>query len=736
MVRHFAPVRIFLAVSLFGLMLAVVATLLVTRQPWLGLRLTVDGVQGSVTVESSRGPAADIAPGQALLALAGRDGALIEVTPTTLIEEPDQLADFAALDRFRAEQDALASALRAGPVTLHLAGADGAGQTALLTPEARRPVSDLPPVYWLQIAVGLCGLLAGAWVWSLAPLARPQAFVMLTGVGLALSSTAAAIYSTRELALPAELFAWFGPINLAGSMTFGAGMIGLFLSYPTRIGPGWLALAQIGVIAAWVAAAVVRLIPAYNAAYQLPIVTAMLVLAGLVIWQSRLARRSHDLPARAALRLFGLSILIGAGSFVVLISLPKLLGFTVTLSQGHAFALFLVCYIGLVLAVRRYRIFNLEQWSFRLLFYAVGALLLVALDAALIYGLSLERAPALGVSLFAVAFLYLPLRDMLARRLARWRGLKPLETYFRDVSAVAMTKDVGTQAERWNDLLQAMFQPLAIEPGPRALRHVRLEHEGVELVLPAVPPVPARRLKWAGGGRRLFSDVDVQRAEELVDILAQLIEGRKAYETGASEERGRIARDIHDNIGIQLLGALHSSEATRKDVLIRETLADLREIIDNKTGPGLDLGNLIADLRLELSELLEAAGLAVNWPLGDDLSGHNISPRIAHALRSVLREAVNNAVRHARASTVGVAFTLTQAQVRIVISDDGRGFDTGAAHEGQGVANMQVRVSALGGRVEVAPMTPGGDRPGTRIVVELPLIRTAGTEDELPEAAQ
>lgn len=735
--RVYAPVRIFVVVGLFGLALAVAATFLATRQPWLGLDLRVDDTGEAVLIERSEGPAVLISEWYRLEAVEGDAGVIVPVRPTTIIEEPDQLSDFSALDQFRAEQDGIAQALRSSLVTLHLSAPGGVTREVTVTPNPTRPIGDLPAMFWVQVIVGLSGVLVGGWIWSLAPGRRPQAFLMLTGVGLAISSTAAAIYSSRELALPALYFQLLGPANLIGSMTFGAGVIGLFLSYPARLGPRWLAIAQIGVIAAWLIASFTRLIPVYSAAYQLPIATAMLVLVVLVVLQFRRARKAKDLPARAALRIFGLSVLLGAGGFVALVTVPQLLGLEVQVSQGYAFTLFLICYLGLALAVRRHRIFNLDQWAFRILYFAIGALFLVCLDAALIYGLSVERAPALGIALFVVAFLYLPLRDAASRRLAKFRGQKRVETFFKDISIVALTKNPKAQAEYWDELLHAVFLPLYIEPGPKVTEHAQLDGEGVYLVIPAVPPLASRRLKWAASGRRLFSDTDVHKAEELVDILAQLIESRKAYETGAAEERSRIARDIHDNIGIQLLGALHSQDPRRKDVLIRETLADLREIIDNQTGPGLDLGNLIADLRLELSELLEAAGLDVDWPLGANLNGYNLTPRIAHALRSVLRECVNNAIRHAGARKVGISIDVQQGLVRLRVSDDGRGFDMDAEAMGQGVRNMKVRVSALGGQIDVRPAGVGHDKPGTLVLADLPLMR-AGIEDDddMMEAAQ
>lgn len=72
---------------------------------------------------------------------------------------------------------------------------------------------------------------------------------------------------------------------------------------------------------------------------------------------------------------------------------------------------------GVAIGVARYRLFELEGWAFGVLFYVAGVLLLVLLDAFLIFVLSLDRVPALGLSLMAVALLYLPLRDALHRRI-------------------------------------------------------------------------------------------------------------------------------------------------------------------------------------------------------------------------------------------------------------------------------------------------------------------------------
>jgi two-component system sensor histidine kinase DevS len=109
---------------------------------------------------------------------------------------------------------------------------------------------------------------------------------------------------------------------------------------------------------------------------------------------------------------------------------------------------------------------------------------------------------------------------------------------------------------------------------------------------------------------------------------------------------------MHDNIGVQLLGALHSRDPVRKDELIRDTLADLREIINNSAGERLTLAELMADLRVEIADLLSSVGIGLVWQVDTQAE---LPPQSVAAMRSILREAVGNALRHAEASTSGYA---------------------------------------------------------------------------------
>ncbi|WP_010137920.1 sensor histidine kinase [Oceanicola sp. S124] len=723
MYRYATPVLLTLAVGLLSLFIAVAAILAALQTPQLGLRLAIPEQRAAqapgLLIERDWLTEGALFEGSRLRAISATDRGTVALGPQTLVEEPDTLADFAAISLFREEQQTLWHILHAPRVVLHLVLPDGHELRRSLRPEPGRDLATLPPVFWVQILSGLLGLGLGGWVWALHPTRMPQLMLLTMGIGLQMAATSAAIYSTRELALPETAWVWLSGANQLGALILGAGILGLFLCYPRRIAPRWMTLVLLGAIPFWTLANHAGLMPSNAIGYQLPTVTIAAATLLCALLQIRATR--DDLPARAALWIVGISTGIGAGGFVLTRSLPGLLGLPEAMSQGYAFALLGVLYLGLALSVLRFRLFDVERFAYHTLFYISGAVLLLAVDATLILLLSLDRLPALGLSLFLVAVIYLPLRDAAGQALrSRRRRSQPISALVRAADEVAFARDDSCRRRRWENLLAREFGPLAIDPLPFPGPEMPLlDEEGIALLVPAVPPLPAYRLRWRDDGRRLFSGADLGRAEEVCTILGQLLEGRRAYRAGATEERARIARDIHDNISVHLLGALHSDRPERKNELVRETLADLRRIIeDGDDTPEQDLAEILAELRHDLAELLAANGIALDWPAAPGPAIRLPNP-LAHALRSLLREAVNNARRHAGCHLVRVRIGTDDARILVSVADDGSGLPpavatqfaitgTGPEGWGHGLGNMRSRVEKLGGEMQIGVSPEGG----------------------------
>ena len=200
------------------------------------------------------------------------------------------------------------------------------------------------------------------------------------------------------------------------------------------------------------------------------------------------------------------------------------------------------------------------------------------------------------------------------------------------------------------------------------------------------------------------------------------------------EERERIGRDLHDGIIgriyavalslddiPEMIASSPEAAASRVDHAIdalNTTIGEIRNFIFGLRPGSQDAGGLTAVLETLADEVRMTAPVDVVVQ-AEDLPV--VSDEVAEELLKVAREALSNAARHAGANRVSVWLSAAAGQLRLEISDDGRGFDPSApvSAEHHGLANMRRRAEQLHGRLEVA----SGLGLGTRIILLLPLAR-------------
>lgn len=697
--------------------LAVALTLwMALRQPWLGLGLSqapdTDAVR-LVSVQPS-GPARGIATPTRLVAVGS-----IALEPDDLVEEPDMFESYEQTSRFMQRQTMLANLLRQPSVALQLrnGGSDHAETTVMLSP-GQRPISDLPAAFWVQLITGAGTLLIGMFVFALRPADLATRLFALSGTMVALAALSAAIYSSRELAINGHMFRALSALNHAGSLGFGMAMIALFLIYPRRL----VSLKSLWIVPAifvpWLAADLLRMTPTQTIGSQLPTLTEMLLIVVAVLVQWIVNRR--DPRARAALTWLGLSVIVCAGAFVSLIIAPVLIQSAPAMQQGYAFAFFLLIYAGLSLGVARYRLFDLSEWAFRISFYTGGTLLLVAIDSALILLLQLQQTTSLGIALLLVGFGYLPLRGTLWNRFVSNKSSADHEV-FRSVIDIALANIAAERSTRWRALLEKLFNPLAIEEISDNVSSVGIRDEGAELLLPAVADTSALVVHYPWQGRRLFSTAHQELARELIRLLRYTEDSRHAYERGSVEERSRIARDLHDDVGARLLSGLYKTDLGDAHTVLRDAIADIRTIVSGLSTDQPQLGRVIASLRHEAGERLCSAGVDLHWPVATiDDSETPLDYRIYRCFVSVHRETISNVIRHARARQVDICISEADGLLRINITDDGIGinpaFTTGTPN-GHGLRGLIQRVDDVGGTTIICPSSVG-----TVVEITLPIV--------------
>lgn len=704
------PIRILAIALAFGVAVISMVILAAHRQPWLGLRLgTSPGDAERVTVVQAAGPAAGIPTGTRITHISSATDSM-ELTPFDLTIEPDgSMGSYGNYHRFLARQDRL-SRIQASP-EVTFTGEDGTAHTITPGNEDGRPFSTLPPDFWVQVIVGLTAWLVSAAVFAFRPRDAAARYLLLSGAATLTFSPAAALYSTRELALDGTLFRWASDLNFFGGTVFTASFIALLFHYPRRIAPAWAGISVLVLFLGQFALQHIGFFESMTFARRFFVmlgVGSTFILAGVHWFLTR-----RDPVARAALQWFLLSWMLGTSLITFFILLPQLFGVDTSALQGYSFMMMLLVYGGLAFGILRYRLFDLGDWWRRVAVWTIAVLLLVLLDMLFLFGLKFSTGTSLALTLVICGLVWLPLRAWVWGGLTRRTTPKQGE-WFRQAMDVALTPRGEDAAVRWRALLSSVFDPLKMETESPGAAGISICQDGLAMVIPAVRALPAVRMEYPRGGRGLFSPHDVTLARELTSMLVHAIESRSAYENGVAEERGRIARDMHDNIGAQLLAALHSRDGESKDSKIRDTLADLRDVINNISQGDLDMDETLAELRMETADRLGGAGISLRWTSGT--SGMpGLGPKSIHAVKSILRESISNVMVHSRAERAEVSVESTAEGLVLEIRDDGTGFDPAAVHAGNGLQNLRSRIARLGGTLEI-----DGNAPGTRLSIRIP----------------
>ncbi len=220
------------------------------------------------------------------------------------------------------------------------------------------------------------------------------------------------------------------------------------------------------------------------------------------------------------------------------------------------------------------------------------------------------------------------------------------------------------------------------------------------------------------------------------------------------EERRSIARELHDEIGQELTGVkVELSVAERSiehetgtshplaeaRVMVDRALQTVRDLSQLLHPPMLDDLGLASTLEWFLVAFWKRTGIATEFDQ-DEEEEDRLVPELEMCLYRIVQEATTNIVRHAEAQACRVSLRRSGARLRLVIEDDGRGFDpaeapASGARSGLGLLGMQERVAGFGGafRVDSAPGR------GTRVVADVPrLLRPAledvGIRDEVTHA--
>lgn len=230
--------------------------------------------------------------------------------------------------------------------------------------------------------------------------------------------------------------------------------------------------------------------------------------------------------------------------------------------------------------------------------------------------------------------------------------------------------------------------------------------------------------------------------QTLRELSASLVAARE-------EERRRIARELHDELGQRLTALKLEMISCQRDHpslgvgeraqlmldMLDETVASARRIAMDLRPLMLDDLGLAEAIDWLVKEFRRRTGVEVDTRLGEGL--HELSPNLAITLYRIVQEALTNITRHAQATRVRVEMERTGEALELTIQDNGVGFPGGRRSRNPGsfgLLGIRERVLMLGGKLSVGNAPEGG----ALLVVRVPVVQppAASHNDDLRGAAE
>ena len=246
---------------------------------------------------------------------------------------------------------------------------------------------------------------------------------------------------------------------------------------------------------------------------------------------------------------------------------------------------------------------------------------------------------------------------------------------------------------------------------------------------------PARLVQINDITERLRTQQTLERLNRELELSHERLRAlsRRLFEI-QEEERRRLARDLHDDVGqaltalkIQLESLARSGELAGRSRVdecvdtVQHTLERVRQLSLSLRPPQLDDLGLAAALRSHLDRQARVAGLQAHFEMTD--APQELPPDTETACFRVAQEAINNVLRHARARNLWVRLFTTNGRLAISVRDDGQGFDLDSVRERSaggaslGLLGMEERMALAGGSFELRT-APG---QGTVLLATFPL---------------
>jgi signal transduction histidine kinase len=707
--------RLRINLALFATLLLLVGVFYtVGSQPYLGFKLITNSTTGQVQVSDVEPWVAEagLKPGDRPVLMTASDGFSLDTHPRHFPSSTLERRKYYKNKSERFAEQAILYRLFSQD-TLMLTLFDG--RQVSLSLDHYRPLSSVELESWLRLFFGLFSWVVGllVWVWNTGK--RDSIYLMLCGLGLFVTTIPSSVYALDMYILHPVLVWGLSYTTALGTfyfLVFGTCVL-LYFPQPVKNVSHWnkmilsasVLYLLVVVINTWDWALTWGEQTLYISDVELYTFICACYPIMVVLCIQQWLNSKHNPVARARANWIALSWLAGPSIFMLFYLLPMSLGETPLLNRTWAWGAIMSVFWMTLLGVGRFRLFSIEHHINTAWHWFLVTLFFFSLDVLLVSAINLSAQSSIIVILMLVLWVYLPIRQWLYQRFSR-DHIHNYNAIFNDAVNELLRSSLSSHQEAreaWKNTLNRSFAPISITTTDintaGDIDTGILKHRGQAMIVAANRFSPALYIDYAKKGGRLFTQKDIELTHTLRLLFERLYDFRGAFLAGQTQERDRIRRDLHDQIGHKLLSLIYAAKDDKARQLAQDTMEQLRELIRALRHEPVALDNMIAESRQVAEDICQHAQKTLHWR---DHTGDTQNELHSHHylnILNIIRELLNNAIRHANAKSITVTLSKQDNRLTIELADDGIGFDPENVTLGNGLNNIKSRTQELGATI-------------------------------------
>ncbi|MCP4820701.1 MAG: histidine kinase, partial [Shimia sp.] len=461
------------------------------------------------------------------------------------------------------------------------------GRFTLIGPDGERfaVVANTEPALYemafstiLKMLLALVVIMVAVGIWVFAPPSFAVAMLALSGLGLATNMICGSFLELTEITVAPQVFHIAISIASWGGATFAYALLAVIWTFPRPITqfPWAVVLLGVGVLLQLnIAFQLIELpINSFEIAHLIPAPVA--VVASTLQW---LRTRGQPLE-RASVIWFSMSIYGLVTIVLALYSIPVILDVPPILGPSMANVFLALIFFGIALGTLRYRLFDVHKIWLSVILWIFAGLLFVVFDVALVYTMDLNQSQAAPFALLVAGWVYFPMRTKISELILGHREIR-VSDYIPDMlerfNSVRNPEEIDG---RFVNFLKTTFKVREIASiDPVHLDEAKIENHGLFLRVPMVTDGRSVKLVGRANGRQLFSSSEKLAAETFLRLVRSIHAGNVRENTRLENERRRITRDLHDDVGGRLLSLIYQSPDEDTAERAQDALQALKETV-------------------------------------------------------------------------------------------------------------------------------------------------------------